>query len=97
VEFSGDGIRLVDIVGAARRHEQLFLEASAVCIQHRGSNLDTVVQVIAYGWNNFGHEHLPHPDAQPGVLFEVRGHVSTRFKAIVEREYADYAQNCIQW
>jgi hypothetical protein len=46
-----------------------------VCINH-GSNRDAVVQVIAYGWNDFGHKRLPHPHGQVGVELELKGAVT---------------------
>ena len=92
-----DNIRLVDVVGAARRQQQLFCEAAAVCIRHQGGDHDSVIQAASYGWMDFGNVRLPRPNGAAGVLVEARGTVSPRFRSIVRREYPAYANGLIDW
>ncbi len=97
VEQLEDRIRLADVVGAARRQEQLFCEVACVCIRHHGGNHDKVTEGVSYGWNDFGNVRIPRPNGPIGVDLEARQGVSARFRKIVRREFQNYADNLIDW
>jgi hypothetical protein len=88
-EVTESTIRLVDDVGAAFGHEQIYLEAAGICIGHLGSDRDALLGVLRYGWTEWGDVPTPEPGAQSGPPQEA-DHVSAMFRAIVSKDYPQY-------
>jgi hypothetical protein len=80
---------LIDDVGAAFGHQQIYLEAAGICIGHLGSGHDSVLGVLRYGWTDWGDIATPEPGADPGPPIAV-DNVSAMFRAIVNTDYPQY-------
>lgn len=89
-EVTDSSIHLVDDVGAAFGHKQIYLEAAAVCIAHRGATQDALLGVLRYGWTDWGDVAVPEPGADPGPPLQV-DQVSAMFRKIVNNDYPEYS------
>lgn len=86
---AADTVHLVDDVGSAIAHAEMYLEAAGVCIRHLGNEQDRMLSVYRFGWREWGDVLAPGPEVDPGPPVEADA-ASEMFRRIVERDYPEY-------
>jgi hypothetical protein len=84
-----NSIRLVDDVGAAIGHKEVYLECGAIRIAHRGDERDAWLSGLRYGWRGCGDTPAPEPGAFPSAPIAVR-EPSKMCALLVGRKFPEY-------
>jgi hypothetical protein len=94
---AGCQIRVIDLPTAVRFVPEAFFETAIICIDHRDSGTDKVVQVFRWGWVDYGGSFQTGPDRpkQPRRWLARRSpekdvRVSDAFREILAADYPSY-------
>lgn len=90
-EAASTGMAYFDEPKSIDRHEEAFLEAGFLCINHLGRGRDTFLQALCFGWAKYGGLSKPYPDATAGIGEKVMPTVSEMFKDVVLNDYPSYS------
>jgi hypothetical protein len=88
---SGCTVNVTDTPAAARLHDQAFFETAFVCLNHRGSGKDKLLESFNWGFVDRGATYKPNPRTSRTSGLQINSSPSDKFTETLGADYSGYS------